>query len=126
MIASSSRAVRVLETSHPPGIYVPPSAFRPDVLIPNPRRSVCEWKGTAQYWDLRVGDETAEAAAWSYADPRPGYESIAGFISVYPGRVDACYLGEELVVAQEGDFYGGWITRDVVGPMKGGRHTQGW
>lgn len=125
-IAESDRAVRVLETSHPPGIYLPPESFAPGVLVPNQRRTVCEWKGTAHYWDLRSADTFTRAAAWSYPQPRQGYEELAGYISVYPGRVDACYLGDELVRPQAGDFYGGWITAEIAGPFKGGPGTWGW
>ena len=66
------------------------------------------------------------AAAWSYESPSPGFESIAGYISVYPGRVDACYLGDERVRPQEGGFSGGWITDEIVGPFKGAPGTWGW
>jgi uncharacterized protein (DUF427 family) len=118
--------MRVLETSHPPGIYLPPGAFVAGSLSPNPRRTVCEWKGVAEYWDLTGGDVRRVAAAWSYPRPRPGFEAVAGHISVYPGRVDACYLGEELVRPQEGSFYGGWITDEIVGPFKGAPGTEGW
>ncbi len=125
-IADSSQVVRVLETSHPPGIYLPAEDFVAGALSPNPRRTVCEFKGVASYWDLSGGDETVAVAAWSYPHPSPGYEAIAGYVSVYPGRVDACFLGDEQVTPQEGGFYGGWITADVVGPFKGGPGTVGW
>ena len=125
-IAATDRALRVLETSHPPGIYLPPDAFVPGSLTANPRQTVCEWKGSAAYWDLSGGEATRTAAAWSYPEPIARYGAIAGFISVYPGRVDACYLGDERVRAQEGGFYGGWITDEIVGPFKGGPGTVGW
>lgn len=125
-IATTRRALRVLETSHPPGIYLPPNAFTPGSLKANARQTVCEWKGSAAYWDLSGGDATRTAAAWSYPEPRPGFEEIGGYISIYPGRVDACYLDGELVRAQEGNFYGGWITDDIVGPFKGGAGSMGW
>ena len=125
-IATSDRALRVLETSLPPGVYLPPEGFVDGSLRPNPNRTVCEWKGGAEYWDLSGGDATGVAAAWSYPEPRSGFEAIAGYISVYPGRVDACYLGAELVGPQEGTFYGGWITDEIVGPFKGAAGTVGW
>ena len=125
-VASTDRALRVLETSHPPGIYVPPDTFAAGSLSPNPQQTVCEWKGLAEYWDLSGGDVTQVAVAWSYPEPRPGFEVIAGYISIYPGRVDGCYLGDELVRAQEGSFYGGWITDEIVGPFKGAPGTMGW
>ena len=40
--------------------------------------------------------------------------------------MDACYVDGELVTAQAGDFYGGWITKDIVGPFKGSAGSWGW
>jgi len=125
-MVESSEVLRVLETSHPPNIYVPFEQVAPEVLQRNPQRTVCEWKGAAEYWDVCVGERTAIAAAWSYPLPRTGYEALTDYVSFYPGSMDACYLGEELVTPQPGRFYGGWITGDVVGPFKGGSGTWGW
>lgn len=125
-IATTNGALRVLETSHPPGIYLPPESFVAGSVRPNPALTVCEWKGTASYWDLVAGDVTATGAGWSYEHPRPGFEAIAGFISVYPGRVEACFLDNETVQPQGGQFYGGWITGEIVGPFKGAPGTGGW
>lgn len=52
---------------------------------------------------------------------RPGFRGFCGRIS----KMDACYVGEKRVQAQEGDFYGGWITSGIVGPFKGGPGTGG-
>jgi hypothetical protein len=40
--------------------------------------------------------------------------------------VDACRVDGEPVAAQAGDFYGGWITKNVKGPFKGDPGTSGW
>ena len=126
LIVESGSALRVLETSHPPNIYVPLDDVAVGVLSPNPQQTVCEWKGRANYWDVRVGDEISAAAAWGYRTPRAGFEARVDHVSFYPGRMEACYLGDELVVPQPGSFYGGWITNDVVGPFKGGAGSWGW
>ncbi len=125
-IADSERAVRVLETSHPPTYYVPPGDVRLDLLTPGDRTSVCEWKGRATYHSLRIGDRTIRDVAWSYERPQPGFEAIASFLAFYPDRVDEALVGEERAVAQEGGFYGGWITSRVRGPFKGAPGTLGW
>jgi uncharacterized protein (DUF427 family) len=125
-IARSERAWRVLETSHPPGIYVPLEDVDSDVLERTPSSSFCEFKGRASYYSVRVGDRVSVDAAWTYLDPAPGYEVLAGAVSFYPGRVDACFIGHEQVTPQQGGFYGGWITSDLVGPFKGGPGTFGW
>jgi uncharacterized protein (DUF427 family) len=121
VLADSTRALRVLETSHPPAIYVPPEDVHG--LTPSPARVTwCEFKGTAHYFDAG----TVRAVAWAYPEPSPGYEALRGFVSFYPGRVDAAWLDDERVQAQEGGFYGGWITADIAGPFKGAPGTRGW
>ena len=65
-------------------------------------------------------------AAWSYPDPSPGFERIRDHLAFHPSRVDRCTVDGEVVTAQEGDFYGGWITSWVAGPFKGGPGTTGW
>jgi uncharacterized protein (DUF427 family) len=125
-LADSMRAVRVLETSHPPSWYVPAEDIRMDLLVLTTRLTVCEFKGEASYYRW-AGDHEAHAEiAWTYLDPLPGYESIRGHMSFYAGRVDEAWVDEERVTPQEGDFYGGWITSDVGGPFKGGPGTRGW
>jgi uncharacterized protein (DUF427 family) len=126
VVADSRDALRVLETSHPPAIYVPPRDVRMDLLRPIRRSTVCEYKGRAAYFDVAAGDRVARAAAWAYPDPAAGYEALRDHVSFYPGRMDACLLDDERVQAQAGDFYGGWVTADLVGPFKGGRGTAGW
>ena len=126
VVADSTSAIRVLETSHPPTIYLPPGDVRTDLLRPSAHRTFCEFKGWAVYWDLAAGDGVVRRAAWSYPDPAAGYESIRGHLPFYPGLVDACYLGDEQVEPQAGGFYGGWVTSDISGPFKGGPGTAGW
>jgi uncharacterized protein (DUF427 family) len=125
-IVDTQLAKRVLETSHPPVYYIPPQAVRAGVLLPSARVSWCEWKGQASYYDVRVGDRTAAEGAWYYPDPTPEFAAIKGYIAFYAHKMDACYVADQLVVAQGGGFYGGWITPNISGPFKGGPGTKGW
>ncbi|MFF2095820.1 DUF427 domain-containing protein [Streptomyces sp. NPDC058202] len=125
-IAETTRALRVLETSHPPVFYLPLDDVRTDLLRPTTERSWCEWKGPAVYWDLAAGTDVSPSAAWSYPEPVPAYSALAGHVAFYPTRVDRCTVDGEPVTAQEGDFYGGWITAEIRGPFKGGPGTRGW
>lgn len=127
VIADSTSAYRVLETSHPPTWYIP----RDDVDSARLRRSrarstMCEWKGAATYWDV-LGDDGAvlEAGGWSYENPTPAFADIAGALSFSPAQL-TCELDGEIARAQEGGFYAGWITADVVGPFKGIPGSWGW
>ncbi|GAB2940753.1 DUF427 domain-containing protein [Streptomyces heilongjiangensis] len=127
VVAETRRAVRVLETSHPPVFYIPPQDVRREFLCPAVAgRTWCEWKGAARYWDVIVGDDVRARAAWSYPRPEPAYTRIADFFAFYPSRMDRCTVDAEEVTAQEGDFYGGWITAEVRGPFKGAPGTQLW
>ena len=65
-------------------------------------------------------------AAWSYPNPTPEFAPITDAIAVMAGQVDRCTVDGEVVVAQPGGFYGGWITSRVVGPFKGGPDSSGW
>jgi uncharacterized protein (DUF427 family) len=125
-IARTARGYRVLETSHPPNYYFPAEDIVDGALVRADGASWCEFKGRAHYFDVRAGDRVERGAAWGYDDPSPGFEAIRGFVAFYPGRMDACFVDDELVVAQPGGFYGGWITSDVVGPFKGAPGTLGW
>ncbi len=125
-IVDSTAALRVLETSHPPTIYVPAGDVRAGVLSPGRGRSLCEWKGQATYLDVGAGGRHEERAAWTYRAPVKRYAALRDHVCFYPSRMGACWLGDERVAAQEGDFYGGWITPDVRGPFKGGPGTRGW
>ena len=127
VLAESGRALRVLETSHPPTVYVPPADVRAELLASSlSGGTVCEFKGVARYLDAVVGDRRVAAVAWSYPEPAAGYEALRDHVAFFPGRVDAAWLGDERVAVQQGDFYGGWITDDLVGPFKGPAGTLGW
>jgi uncharacterized protein (DUF427 family) len=125
-IASTQSAKRVLETSHPPVYYIPPEDIQMEYLQLVGRSSFCEWKGMAGYYTVTVGDQTAASAAWFYADPTPAFAGIKDYVAFYPSRMQACLVDGETVEAQPGDFYGGWITKEIVGPFKGSVGTWGW
>jgi uncharacterized protein (DUF427 family) len=126
LIADTRNAFRVLETSHPPVYYIPPGDVKQEYLTPTDRTTFCEWKGRARYYTVTVGDRSAPNAAWYYPSPLTGYLDLAGYIAFYPSKMDTCLVDGERAQAQEGDFYGGWITRNIVGPFKGGPRTVGW
>ncbi len=125
-VADTRRAYRVLETSQPPAYYLPPDDVALDLLVPSTHRTFCEWKGTAHYFDLVVGDRVSREAVWVYDDPTAAFAPLTGYLAFYAQRVDECLVDDEVVQANEGSFYGGWITSWVVGPFKGGAGTAHW
>ncbi|MCK0127337.1 DUF427 domain-containing protein [Erythrobacter sp. F6033] len=125
-VADSTNALRTLETSHPPTYYIPQSDIAMELLTPNSRRSMCEWKGQAHYWDLIIGGNRLEAVAWSYPEPTPSFAGIRDHIAFYPDPLDACMVDGEVITPQPGQFYGGWISQYEAGPFKGGPGSRFW
>jgi uncharacterized protein (DUF427 family) len=125
-IADSTRVVRVVETSSPPCYYIPPEDVRRDLLRAEAGRAFCEWKGHSNYWSLVGGGRESRDAAWSYPEPEPEYVALRDFVAFHAGRVDTCSVGGAPVTPQPGDYYGGWITPDLVGPFKGAPGSENW
>jgi uncharacterized protein (DUF427 family) len=126
-VADTRGALRVLETSHPPVYYVPRSDIAPGLLSPVGGTTYCEFKGRASYFDLVCpSGRVLRRVAWHYPAPTPGFEGLVGYVAFYPGRVGLCTVDGEPVQAQEGDFYGGWVTSRVSGPFKGAAGTVAW
>jgi len=126
VVADTRQAKRVLETSHPPVYYLPPDDIDPACLVPMGQTSWCEWKGQASYYTVAVGDKQVPKAAWYYPNPTSPFEAIKDYVAFYPHLMDACTIDGERVRPQASGFYGGWITRDIVGPFKGEPGTMGW
>ncbi len=125
-VCRTRRGLRVLETSHPPTWYLPAPDWTPGTLEVAPGSSWCEWKGAARYLTVVGGGRRAEAAAWSYPDPVAAYAVLRDAVALYPAAVDRCTVDGQVVRPQDGGFYGGWITDDVVGPFKGSPGSAGW
>lgn len=126
LILDTNDAYRILETSHPPTYYVPAKHFAEGVLKINPSTSYCEFKGMAAYYDIDINGRTASKAAWYYPNPNIQYQALKDHVSVYAHLMDTCLVNDEIVDAQQGTFYGGWITSNIVGPFKGAPGTWGW
>lgn len=126
VLANTSNALCILETSHPPTYYLPREDIEMKWLLPTAKTSYCEWKGKAAYFDILKAAEHYKHVAWTYPDPNPVYAAIKNYIVFYAQFMDACYVGDEKASPQPGGFYGGWVTSDVVGPFKGDPGTMGW
>jgi uncharacterized protein (DUF427 family) len=125
LIARTTRAIRVLETASPPTFYLPPEDVHHTVLVPTAGASMCEWKGTAGYWDVVVAGRIISGAAWSYPEPFPEFAPIQKYLAFFPAKLE-CYLAGERVTPQPGDFYGGWVSSEIVGPFKGDSGRASW
>lgn len=126
ILADSRATVRTLETSHPPSYYFPPYAIAPGILRRAGGGSFCEWKGSAWYWDVVIGDLVLPSVGWSYPDPSPAFAILRDHVAFYAGPFERCSVDGEAVVPQSGGFYGGWITADLAGPFNGEPGSMGW
>jgi uncharacterized protein (DUF427 family) len=124
-IAETTHAIRVLETASPPTVYLPPQDVDLACLRRESGSSFCEWKGQATYWSVVTADAEIKNAGWSYDNPTAAFQEIAGYLSFYPALL-ACTIDGETVRPQPGEFYGGWVTNEIVGPCKGQPGTSGW
>lgn len=107
-------------THLPAAYYLPPSSLKIP-LAKTSRRTYCEWKGAATYWSVTnpsAPSETVANRVWSYERPTEGFEAIKDYLSFYADPWD-CFVDGEKVEAQPGDFYGGWVTSDIGGIVKG-------
>jgi uncharacterized protein (DUF427 family) len=88
-VADSTRAVLLREQGVPvPRYYLPRDDVRMDLLEPTDSSTRCSRKGVASYWSVRVGDALHADLAWSYEDPIPGAEAIAGLLAFYNERAE--------------------------------------
>lgn len=129
VIAETSNGLRVVETSSPPQYYFPPEDVILKYFMRTSRHSLCEWKGQSSYWDITVGERSAQHGAWSYESPMTDiadYSVLKGYLAFYPRLMDSCWVGDEQVASQSGEFYGGWITSNLTGPFKGEPGSEGW
>jgi uncharacterized protein (DUF427 family) len=124
--AETRRAIRTLETSHPPTYYFPREDVAMYLLRRSQRRSFCEWKGEAVYFDVLIEGRPLCDVAWSYPRPSAGFESLGNHIAFYARSFEGCFIDGERATPQPGGFYGGWITSHVAGPFKGGPGSQLW
>lgn len=124
-IAFSERAIRVCETAGAPVVYIPADDIEAGVLRPAAGKTLCEYKGVASYYDVAVGSHVIRRAAWTYPQPTAAYARLRDHFSFYPALVQ-CRLGDERVRPQPGGFYGGWVTAEIVGPLKGDPGSEAW
>ncbi len=125
-VVDAPEAIRILETSQAPAYYVAPEHIDLELLRASANQTFCEWKGVASYADVVVGDRVAAGAAWTYRQPNESFAALADRWAFYAQAVDECWVDDERVDPNEGDFYGGWITTNLRGPFKGAPGTRHW
>jgi uncharacterized protein (DUF427 family) len=125
-VAETTAALRVCETHHAPCYYIPPGDIADGLLRPGGGRSWCEWKGTASYFDLMGASGNIQRGAWTYLHPREQFAAISGAVGFYlSDRVRGWVDGIE-ATPQPGNLYGGWVTPNLTGQIKGPPGTRHW
>lgn len=125
-VANTSNGLKLMETASPPTYYIPMADIQMDYLVKNKSRTHCEWKGKASYFNFQDGEQNRSSLAWTYVNLKPQYALLKDHLAFYVSKADSCWVNEEQVQAQAGDFYGGWITSNIVGPFKGDPGTLSW
>lgn len=120
-LAHTERGVRVCETASAATYYFPPDDVAVAALVKTGGRSHCEWKGIADEYAA----QDRIALAWSYHEVYPEFAELKDWFAFYPRAAD-CYVGQEKVGAQPGGYYGGWVTANLAGPIKGAPGSSGW
>ncbi len=121
LIAETEKGVRVMETAGAPTYYFPPSDVRMDLVGLGEMASICEWKGVAQA--LHV--DGVKDAGWRYVRMFEAFAELYEWPSFYPKSL-LCFVDTELATHQPGGFYGGWVTNELTGPIKGRPGTEEW
>lgn len=80
VIAESPDTV-VVEGNH----YFPLASVDAATLESSTHTSVCPWKGTANYYTLKVDDDRNVNAAWFYAEPKEAARQIKGRVAFWKG-----------------------------------------
>ena len=80
-VLAESDQTRIVEGSH----YFPSDALKKQYFRENDATTVCSWKGTAKYYDVVVGDDVNEQAAWYYPDPKEAAAEIKGYVAFWKG-----------------------------------------
>ena len=103
---AESRDVRLLHLSGTlPRYCFPEPDVRRELLVPVEKRRMEPLLGPVRHWSVRVGDRTAEAAAFGWPEPEPGAPPVAGLISFRFGAMDEWYEEDERIYVHPADPY---------------------
>ncbi len=89
IVADTTHALTLKETTLRPVQYIPRADVDMHMLVRSTRSTHCPYKGDAAYYTLAVEGKRAENAVWSYEAPFPAMDEIKEHLAFYPDRVDA-------------------------------------
>ncbi|RZS37091.1 uncharacterized protein (DUF427 family) [Herbihabitans rhizosphaerae] len=88
LLAESTNARVVFETGLSPRYYLPRADVRTELLTPTDTATVCQYKGTADYWAVTAAGQTHPDLVWAYEQPLPDAVEIGGHLCFYDEKVD--------------------------------------
>ncbi len=96
VLADTTNPVLLKEGKLPTRFYIPREDVRMELLAPTASTWHCPFKGDATFWSANIDGEVLTDIAWSYPEPIPGAEGIAGLVCFYNEKVDIEVDGEQL------------------------------
>jgi adenylate cyclase len=119
-VADSTHAMIMRETRLSPVYYFPRNDVRMDLLNRTRHHSYCPFRGSASYWTLKVGEQVAENAVWSYEAPNPEATSVKDYLAFYQDRMNTVFEADLAVSAEPTEAPSGypnslvdWLLRDA-------------
>jgi len=88
VVADTTAALELRESTYPPVYYVPISDIDGAVLADSDSSTYCPYKGDASYHSVTTADGTVVDAAWTYREPYDAVAEIEGHLAFYTDRVE--------------------------------------
>lgn len=104
-IADSKRTMMLRRAERLPVYYFPKEDVRMDLMELTEHSIEAVPQGEASFWNIKVGETTAENAAWGYLSPPDEWEVIKDYIALEWGKMDSWYEEEEEVFVHLRDPY---------------------
>lgn len=80
VLAESDETI-IVEGNH----YFPPQAINEEYFQESNSHTVCQWKGTASYYDVVINGDVNRNAAWYYPSASPAAKNIEGYVAFWHG-----------------------------------------
>lgn len=89
VIADTTRALTLRESTYPAAQYIPREDVDMAQLVRTDHSTYCPYKGDCSYYSIAATGERGVNAVWTYETPYEAVAAIAGHVAFYPNRVDS-------------------------------------